>query len=380
MMKVLHLTTHLNAGGITVYIQKLIKPLRALGVESSVLSSGGEWLSTFHERGAVTLELAIRTKSELHPKLYVRLPEILKWIKVHQIDLLHAHTRVTQVMAYWIQQWTKIPVVTTCHGFYKRRLGRLLLPAWGDKTIAISDAVAESLQKEFRVPEKKIVTVYNGIDLEELDANFRCHDPEKTKKTYGFKPSDTVLGITARLVEDKGHEYLLQALASLRRRLPNLRALVVGDGRERDSLKNLCSRLGIEKEVIFAGTVSDVSEPLAATDVFVLPATWREGFGLSIIEAMACCKPVIVTNIWALNTLIQNNVTGIMVEPKKVEPLAQAVLKCIQDPSFANRLAQNGRKMVEKLFSITRMAQEIERVYETVLTKTSPRISAGTQA
>lgn len=377
MIRVLHLTTHLNAGGITVYIQKLIKPLRELGIETFVLSSGGDWISTFHERGAATLELPIRTKSELHPKLYLHLPQVIRWARGQKIDLLHAHTRVTQVMAYWIHRCTKIPVVTTCHGFYKPRLGRRLLPAWGDKVIAISEAVAESLQREFHLPEHKIATVYNGIDLDELDANYKRHHSSESKRKYGLNPTDTVLGITARLVEDKGHEYLLRALAALKPGLPSLRALIVGEGRQRASLENLSSKLHVEKEVVFAGSVSDVSEPLSAIDIFVLPATWREGFGLSIVEAMACQKPVIVTNIWALNTLIQDNVTGMMVEPKQVEPLAQAILKCVQNPTFARTLAQNGYEMVKRLFPIKRMAQEIADVYHSVLGETQSNKKRG---
>ena len=146
-MKVLHLTTHLNSGGITNYILRLIKPLRELGIDLSVLSSGGEYTTFFKDAGAEVYELPIRTKSELHPKLYWAVPSVLRLIYEKKIDLLHAHTRVTQVLAYWTQRITGVGVATTCHGFYRRRFGRRLIPAWGDRTIAISQPVADNLMQ-----------------------------------------------------------------------------------------------------------------------------------------------------------------------------------------------------------------------------------------
>ncbi|MCM8776053.1 MAG: glycosyltransferase, partial [Candidatus Omnitrophica bacterium] len=107
--------------------------------------------------------------------------------------------------------------------------------------------------------------------------------------------------------------------------IPAVRLLIVGDGREKDTLKKLIGELSLEDRIVFTGNLSDVSKPLAAMDVFALPATWREGFGLSIIEAMACRKPVIVTNIWALNSLVQNYETGILVEPRNVKELAREI-------------------------------------------------------
>ena len=94
------------------------------------------------------------------------------------------------------------------------------------------------------------------------------------------------------------------------------------------------------------------------------PAIWREGFGLSIVEAMACRKPVIVSNIWSLNTLIENNVTGILIEPKQVEVLAEALASLLHDKARRRLIGERGRKMVEDYFSIERMASEIAEVYQ----------------
>ena len=189
-MKVLHLTTHLNVGGITTYILRLVRPLKKLGIETFVLSSGGECTPQFEERGARVFRLPIRTKSELHPCLYLNLPALKKIVLENKIDLLHAHTRVTQVMAFWLQQSMGIDFVTTCHGYYKRRLGRRLLPAWGKRAIAISQGVADHLAQDFKLSPDKIKTVLNGVDVEEMDACYARHSSRAAKIFYGFQPGD----------------------------------------------------------------------------------------------------------------------------------------------------------------------------------------------
>lgn len=366
-IRVLHLTTHLNTGGITNYILHLVKPVQEFGVNISVLSSGGECTPLFQRLGADTFELPIRTKSELSPKLYFALPKIIKIIRDNKINLLHAHTRVTQVMAFLIQCLTGIPIVTTCHGYYKRRIGRLLFPCWGDRAIAISLGVEDHLRKDFFIPASKARRIFNAVNLREIDTAYAKHRVEEVKREYGFSLDDCVVGIVARLVEDKGHFYLIRAIAMLKNKIPHLKLLIVGGGRRKKYLEKMVEKLGLAPNVVFTGNVLDVTKPLAAMDIFTLPAIWREGFGLSIIEAIACKKPVIVTNIWALNTLVENGKTGILVEPKRVDQLATAIELLVRDPQLRFDIGLHGREMVEKNFTIDRMAREVAEVYKELL-------------
>lgn len=362
-MNVLHLTTHLNIGGITTYILKLVKPLRARDIKTHVLSSGGECSPQFLEVGAHLHTLPIKTKSELDPKLYVALPKLVRLIRENKIDVLHAHTRVTQVLAFWASKLTGVPVVTTCHGFYKRRLGRRILPAWGDCAIAISQGVADHLHNDFKLPLEKVVLINNGVDLNALDEAYGRQDPARAREAYGFTLDEPVIGSISRLVSDKGHEYLIRAIALLKEEFPKIKLLIVGEGKHKASLQELAASLKLQDNVVFTGNVMDVTQTIAAMDIFALPAIWREGFGLSIAEAMACRKPVIVSNIWALNTLIRNGETGILIEPKNSEILAEALADLIHEPARRKRIGEAARAMVEEHFSILRMAGEIAETY-----------------
>ena len=365
-MKVLHLTTHLNTGGITIYILRLLKRFEERDVQTVVVSGGGEYTEAFRARGARVFELPMKTKSELNPNLYLNLPKLIKIVRDNQISVIHAHTRVAQVMAFWVQAFTKVPVVTTYHGFYTRRLGRRINPAWGDRAIAISSAVGEHLVKDHKLPQNRLRVVNNGIDFDEMDKACRTHDGATAKIHFGFARTDPVIGNVARLVPDKGQEYLIRALEVVKAKFPNIRLLVVGEGRNRMELENLVETLNLKANVFFTGNLKDVTYALAAMDIFAFPATWKEGFGLSIVEAIACHKPVIVTDVWALNDLITDRENGLIVEPKSSGALAEAITLLLEDKELREKIEVNAFRMAEENFSLERMASEILDVYKEV--------------
>ena len=312
--RVLHLTTHLNIGGITSYIKLLTKEMQKLDYEFFIGSSGGTQEKIISEQGSHCLTLDIKTKSELSPKVYLAIPKLLDFIRREKIDLVHAHTRVTQVLSWWIRFLSGTPYVSTCHGFYKRRIGRRLFPAWGNHVIAISKPVEGSLIHDFHVKLDQVSTIFNAIDINDLKDRYQKKNPDLIRKELNIKKSSRVIGIVARVVADKGHEYFLRAAEELiHDSYPDVKILIVGEGPYLKSTKRLVQQLHLNESVLFLGNINDITYALAVIDIFVLPAVWREGFGLSIIEAMALSKPVIVTNIWALNELVHDRINGLLV-------------------------------------------------------------------
>lgn len=368
MKRVLHLTTHLNIGGITSYIKLLTKEMKKMPYQFFVASSGGTQERMIQEQGVHCLRLNIKTKSELSPKLYFAIPKLLDFIRREKIDLIHAHTRVTQVLAWWIRHFSDVPFVSTCHGFYKRRLGRRLLPAWGNHVIAISKPVEESLIHDFHVTPGNVSTIFNAIDINDLTQRYREKNPELIRRELNLTRSSKVIGIVARIVEDKGHEYFLRAASKLvLDSFPEVKILIVGEGPYLNRTKELVRRLHLQDSVRFLGNVQDVTYALSVIDIFILPAIWREGFGLSIIEAMAVRKPVIVTNIWALNELVHDRVDGLLVEPKNVEALAGAIQELLTDKELYDKVSHNGCEMVHREFSISQMASRVDSLYRRIL-------------
>ena len=363
-LKVLHLTTHFNTGGISSYILGLVKPLKNIGVEFCVASSLGDLSGKLKESGANFFPLNIQTKTELNPKLLFALFQLIPLIRNEKIDLIHAHTRITQVLGRVASLLTSVPLITTCHGFYKRRLGRKLFPCWGKKVIAISDAVKKHLEEDFKVPSAKIQMIHNSIDLESFDREYRSHKPVNVRNKYGFKSEDFVICVIARLIKEKGQIFLIEAMRHLVSTFPNLKLLIVGSGRDEKKLKDEVLRFGLLRHVIFAGKEQNVTIPLAACDLFVHPAIWREAFGISIIEAMAASKPVISTSSWALYDRVKDVGVGLYVKPGDSLELQDAIKNILQDPERAKRLGQAGRVLVECGFSTKQLAYDFFKLYK----------------
>ena len=130
-MNVLFLTTHFNTGGITSYILTLGDALVQAGHKVVVVSGGGDCESMLEKAGIRHVRANIRTKSEIHPKLLFSLSLINNLIAGEEIQIIHAQTRVTQVLAAWVSRMSGVKTVTTCHGFFKPRWFRKVFPCWG---------------------------------------------------------------------------------------------------------------------------------------------------------------------------------------------------------------------------------------------------------
>jgi len=365
-MNVLHLTTHVDIGGITSYISTLARAMGKRGHRISVVSSGGNAWSRLTRSGVQCYDFPIRTKNELNPKLLWSLPQIVSLVKEEHCDILHAHTRVTQVMAQFVSKLTGVPVVSTAHGFYKPNLGRRLFPAWGERVVAISALVADSLQNEHHIGPEKIRIIHNAIDIEVFTRRLGQQDRDWLRQRYGIPKDSFVVGSVSRLVRDKGHEYLIEAVRRLVKDRPELFLLIVGDGRERAALTKRSSEMLGGRVKMIAG-VQDTTAVLKMMDVFAHPATWREGFGLSIAEAMIAKVPVIATDIPAINTLLKDGENGRVVAPKDAAALASAINDLASDPAYARLLGQKGHDMAASICQSERMAGEMETLYREVL-------------
>jgi len=337
------------------------------GHQVSVLSSGGEKEPVFEEAGLKTYVFLPKTKNVLDPRLWAALPRLVRLIKEENFDLLHAHTRVTQVLSSAASKLTGKPMVTTAHGYYKRRFGRRLFGAWGRRVVAISELVAEELKKSHRLPQSKIRVIFNAVDIPKFRQRLLEKNPALLRQEMGFGEKTFVVGCVSRLVRDKGHEVLIRAVAQLKKKKSDVALLMVGDGREKKRLLGLIRKLGLQKHAFLYPSESDITRVLSVIDVFAHPAIFREGFGLAMLEAMIAKVPIVASNIWAIHSIIRDRVNGFLVEPKDSKQLAETLEFIMEHPDLAESFAQNAYQMASQSYSMDRMARELESVYAEVI-------------
>jgi len=214
--------------------------------------------------------------------------------------------------------------------------------------------------------KKKIVTVPLGIDISSFKLNVKKNQKfHKLKKKHLGKK---ILLFVGRLVPYKGLPYLIYAMKKVTQKFPEIKLFIIGEGPQRENLKSLVNFLDISDNIQFLGEVSSQDLPIYYNlcDIFILPSTYKaEAFGIVQLEAMACQKPVISTNIPGSGVSFVNtsNETGIIVKPKDVKELVDAIIYLLKNEDVRKKLGKNAFKKVKNTFNKDIMTKNILDVY-----------------
>jgi glycosyltransferase involved in cell wall biosynthesis len=245
-----------------------------------------------------------------------------------------------------------------------KKATRCLIARHVHRVAAVSGAVRDALL-ECDIPDEKITVIHNAVDLNRFDPS--TVDRETARRDLGFAEHDIVVGTAGKLHAGKGVFDLLHAAEGVAMRYPALRLLYVGDGPERAALEQEAARLSIRDKVVLAGLRNDMERMYAAMDIFVLPSTCREAFGVVIIEAMAMGRPVIATAIGGIPEVVKAETNGILVKPGDPAGLADACARLMDDAALSHRLAAEGRLTVARDYSEDAMGGAFEKMMKEVL-------------
>jgi glycosyltransferase involved in cell wall biosynthesis len=365
-MKILLLANHFNTGGITSYLTTLAGGLVKRGHAVMIASGDGECVADLEPLGVKHVVVGLHVKCELHPSVILSAFHLAALVKRDGYDVLHANTRSSQVCAALVSFMTGVPFVTTCHGFFKTRIGRRLFPLWGSGVLAISPQVRDHLVRDFYLHPERIHVVANGIDVEK----FRPYNSEERHiaRTRWGLPDGPVIGILARLSDVKGHEFLIRAMPAIMIDFPNVICAMFGVGPHALFLRDLVHELGLERNVTFFYAVNKAPQVIPLMDVIVVPSL-QEGIGLSVIEAGACSVPVVASRVGGIPEVVLDGETGILVPPKDLQAIARAVSTLLGDPDRARAMGKHARQVVSGKFSAERMVIGTEAVYQSVVKK-----------
>lgn len=356
-MKVLLLCTHLNPGGLSRYILNLSSGLRQAGHEAVVASSGGMWEDALRERGVESFHIPLKTKSIVSFQVARSWWRLRTMVQARRIELVHAHTRVSQAVAWLLHTTTGIPSVTTFHGFYRPHFFRRAFLCEGAYAIAISNAVREHLVRDFGLNAQRTAVIYNGIDA----------TPFLKGALPAALPQERIrLGILSRLSEEKAIDTVITLLPAVKEVFPHIQLLIAGQGKQETYLRGLVKEYALGQTVSFLGTV-DPADFFRSIDVVLFPSR-KEGLGFTVLEAKAAGKIVVASTAGGIKELIQDGYDGFLRESFTAENLVQ-ILKRLQDSAFLQAMRVRARSSVEP-FSIGAMTAATVAVYEKVLSAT----------
>jgi glycosyltransferase involved in cell wall biosynthesis len=357
----LHIDTARSWRGGQNQVLVTVMGLRALGHRTLLVAHPGGELRRRAREGLDLFPLAPRAEMDLAAAW--RLSRIVKRLGP---EIVHAHDPHAVAMAAlglsMSTQPRKPPLVAARRVDFHLRGGAL--SRWKyrqvDCFICSSDAIRQMLLSD-GVPAARAVTVHEGIDLEHVAAA----PPASLHEDLWLPHHAPIVGNVAALVPHKGQRHLVEAAALVVRRVPDARFVIAGEGELRASLERQIKDRGLEKHVLLAGFRPDVLSVIKSFEIFVMSSV-TEGLGTSLLDAMACGKPIVATRAGGIPEAVTDGETGFLVPPRDHEAMAAAIVRLLQDPALRARMGAAGLARAKTDFSAERMVRQTLGIYGTL--------------
>jgi L-malate glycosyltransferase len=229
-----------------------------------------------------------------------------------------------------------------------------------DAFIAASEAIRQMLVAD-GVPAERTVTVHEGIDVDHVVAA----PPVNVHEAFWLPHQAPVVGNVAALVPHKGQRYLVDAAHLVVQDVPDARFIILGEGELREHLEKQVHEHHLEKHVLLPGFRTDVLGCIKGFDLFVMSSV-TEGLGTSLLDAMACGRPIVATRAGGIPEIVEDGVNGALVPPRDAASLAAAIVRALKDEGWRRRTGEAGLARVRERFTVDRMVAETAAVYRRI--------------
>jgi glycosyltransferase involved in cell wall biosynthesis len=360
-MKILHTENSLGWGGQEIRILSEIEGMRGRGHEMHLICPAeARIFGEAARRGIAVTALPIQKKR-------LRGVQALRaWLAANPVDVINTHSStdswLTALACATLQ--AAPPIVRTRH--ISAPVSNNLATRWlytraTRSIVTTGEALKTRLVEDNGFPPECIVSIPTGIDLARYLPVASSETRQAVRARLGLPPAAHIIGIVATLRSWKGHRYLVEAFASLKRADTHL--LIVGDGPQRAALEELVGRLGIASQVTLAGNQADVVPWLQSIEVFCLPSYANEGVPQAILQAFACALPVVTTNAGAIGEVARDGDTALVVRMEDAADLARGIGRMLDDPAHAQSLATRAHALAQARFSLDAMLDQMETVF-----------------
>jgi L-malate glycosyltransferase len=350
LLKALAKEPSLRLSAIILNPGKLADQLDGIGIEVAVLDERKEGFLQLRKK----ISLILREKN---------------------IDIVHSHRYKENILAGLIKRQCRIKrLIQTVHGAsepfkgiakYKTRIytsiNRLITRHRFDKIIAVSDDLRSQLANIY--PSTKLIAIHNAIDPQTIKPTKLA---QIIRQEFGIETGVPLIGATGRMMPVKAYDLFLKMAQLILERRPNARFILVGDGPQLATMKDLAQKLGIANRVIFPGFRDDIIDVMNAFDIFVI-SSHHEGVPMALLEAMSLKKAIVSTAVGGINEVIENGISGLLVEPNSPDALAKACLRILDDNNLKQQLESAAAKRVEDGFAISALRERMIALYREIV-------------
>jgi len=368
MKRILFVATSTTVGGAekTLYtLATLLNPSRfqAAGVVS--LKPKGQYARLLESSGMSVDSLEVKKTAgiadvqKLAVLIHQKRPDLVHALMYQAMQLCRAVRR----LGYAEYRLVTSPRVN----FRTRNDWSMLFDGWlkkaDDLLIAESEATRSYLVGKLGYAQDKVTRIYNGVDIAGWPIS--KVERERRRRELGVGPGEAIVGTAGRLDPQKGHVFLLEAIAKVRVTCP-VKCVILGGGPLQDELAKTAYSLGLSGAVYFAGEQTDMPGWLSALDIYVQPSLW-EGLPNALLEAMALGLPVVASRVDGIPEVVRNDVSGLLCEPKDSQALMVAIQDLVMDEGLRRRLGEGAKQVVLENFKLADMIANYEAAYSRIL-------------
>lgn len=297
--------------------------------------------------------------------------KLARFVRRNEFDIVHAHMARDYPLASYAARRNRARLIITRHVLFPLNRLHTITLSHVARVIAVSEAVARGLREQGLMPNERIVVVHNGIDARRFAAARDKFDRKNYLQQWQIEEDRLLIGTVGELTPLKGHEDFLRAAAIVDRQFANAEFLIAGvdaspTNEHRAALDALIAKLELNDRVRLVGWVEDLPQFYCALDVFV-SASLTESFGLAITEAMASKTPVVATKTEGALEIVEDGVTGLLVEKGSAEAIADGIQTALKDRNGARSMSARAQQEIAKRFSVERMVSETLNVYRDAL-------------
>lgn len=370
-LRVLHLINSFEAGGTerqAVELLKRLDPAR-YDVRLAAIQRKGPLYAEIAQQYPRLDEFPLTSFYNANALRQIRRLRAL--LREEAIDILHAHDFYAGWLGTLAAQFTGVRVIAAQRHLRlsERRIhdwGRRVINRLAHRVIVNADLIRQHVLETGTAAAEKIVVIHNGLSFQ-AEPTQREQVRAELRATLQLPPTALLIGTVANLRPVKGHRYLLQAAVSVLRQFPDAHFVWIGDGELRESLQTQIQELGLAQQVYLLGPRSDAARLAQAFDYSVL-ASLHEGLPNTVMEALAAGVPVICTAVGGALELVTDGVTGYLAPAADSAKLAEKIIYALANPTESATLAARGRAFVLDQFSMQRMVQRTENLYDELAT------------
>jgi len=378
-VRVLHVITRLIRGGADENTVHTVLGLDPERYDSHILAGRGSEVEGFPEEVRRRTRVVRELVRDPHPWYdLVALLRITRIMREGGYHIVHTHTAKGGFLGRIAARMAGTPhVVHTLHGVtfpehihpLARRiyvlLERLAAP-FCDVMISVGDDVKRKYLEASIGRDEQYVTIPSGMDTRPFRHALNPDQGRRPlRRELGFDDDHVVIGMVSRLEPRKGWEFFLRAIARLAPDFPHVRALVVGEGSQREELEQTARRMGVGDRVVFAGYRSDVARAIATFDVAVLTSLW-EGLPRVLVQYSLLEKPIVTFAVEGAHEVVDDGTSGYVVALRDEEALVDRLRRLVASPELRTLLGGRSRRRVEGRWDVELMVDRIRRVYEEV--------------